>query len=344
PGVAPEVLAGALPKRIGYLPDLVRVVRSLRPDGILAAAPPSNLMAVWARRLAGPPAARVVVSQRNQTSDAGRATGPGHGRYPPALLRRAYQQADAITAVSDGAADDLAAATGIPRRRIATVHNPVVGPDLAARAAEPLDHPWFAPGAPPVVLGVGRLHPQKDFPTLIRAFARIRALRPARLLVLGAPDPARDRAGYAAGLGELAAGLGVAGDVAFPGFAPNPLAYMARSAVFVLSSRHEGLPGVLIQAMACGCPVVSTDCPSGPAEILEGGRHGPLVPVGDDAEMARCILQALDGPPARAALRARAALFSVERAVDRYLGLLLAEGRHLDLDLAGAAEAPFGAG
>jgi glycosyltransferase involved in cell wall biosynthesis len=114
----------------------------------------------------------------------------------------------------------------------------------------------------------------------------------------------------------------VADDVDLPGFVANPFAYMARASAFVLSSLYEGLPGVLIQAMACGCPVVSTDCPSGPAEILDGGRFGSLVPVGDELAMAEAIVASLDHPIASERLRARAQLFSVERAVDRYVDLM----------------------
>jgi len=173
-------------------------------------------------------------------------------------------------------------------------------------------------------LGVGRLDPQKDFPTLIRAFARVRAQRPARLIVLGAEGHER-HSKYVAELKALPARLGIADDVDLPGFRHNPFAFMSRAAVFVLSSIYEGLGNVLIEALACGTPVVSTDCPSGPAEILEGGRFGALVPVGDDAAMAAAIAATLDRPPAAATLRERARMFSVERAVDRYLDLMFEE-------------------
>jgi glycosyltransferase involved in cell wall biosynthesis len=124
----------------------------------------------------------------------------------------------------------------------------------------------------------------------------------------------------------LAASLGIADSVDLPGFVANPFAYMARAGVFVLSSAFEGLPGALIQAMACGCPVVSTDCPSGPAEILDGGRFGAMVPVGDDRAMAAAIAATLDRPTVAATLQARAEMFSVERAVDHYLDLMFDQG------------------
>jgi glycosyltransferase involved in cell wall biosynthesis len=230
---------------------------------------------------------------------------------------RTYPFADAVVAVSSELADDLSAVAGLPRGLIRTVYNPVVGPELPALAAEPAGHPWLRPGGPPVVLGAGRLVEQKDFPTLLRAFALVRRERPARLVILG-EGPAGAREGLAA----LAAGLGVAADLDLPGFVANPYAYMARAAAFALSSLHEGLPGVLIQALACGCPVVSTDCPSGPREILDGGRYGRLVPVGDHEALARAILACLDDPSGREERVARAAAFGLERAVDRYLELI----------------------
>jgi glycosyltransferase involved in cell wall biosynthesis len=227
-----------------------------------------------------------------------------------------YPWADAVIAVSDGVADHIARLTGMPRERITTIYNPVVTTELLEKARKPVDHPWLAPGQPPVVLGVGKLKIQKSFRTLIRAFARVRAARPARLVILG--EGARRRA-----LEALVDELGLREDVALPGYVANPWAWMARAAVFALSSRWEGLPGALIEAMACGCPVVSTDCPSGPAEILQGGAYGPLVPVGDAGALADAILALLEAPPDRARLRARAAMFCVDPAVDRYLAVLL---------------------
>jgi glycosyltransferase involved in cell wall biosynthesis len=311
-------------KSTRYLPALIRHFRSRRPNAVLAATTRYNLMVLWARRLAGL-AASVIVSQRDQSSDPTLSPGLLRCGHPATLIRRSYVQADAIVAVSNGVADDLATCAGIPRSRITTVYNPVVGPDLLAKAQHSLDHPWFAPGAPPVILGVGRPVPQKDFATLIRAFVRVRVQRPVRLLILGEPE--ESHAEYARKLRALPKELDVAEDVSFSGFVVNPFAYMARAAVFVLSSVHEGLPGALIQALACGCPVVSTDCPFGPAEILDGGRFGAIVPIADDRAMAAAIVAALDHPIAAERLRARAELFSVERAVDRYLELMFGESQ-----------------
>jgi glycosyltransferase involved in cell wall biosynthesis len=306
-------------RTVSYLPGLVDYLRSERPDALLSVLSYGNLGALWARRLAGVPT-RVVVSERNTLSQSCIATTSREHRWRtrhlPALIARTYPFADAITTVSDGVADDLAATTGLPRERLVTVYNPVVTDRLIERVREPLEHPWFQPGEPPVVLAAGRLRPQKDFETLLHAFARLRARRSARLVVLG-EGPER------AALEARARALGFAADFALPGFVRNPFTYMARAQVFVLSSRFEGLPGTLIQAMACGCPVVSTDCPSGPREILEGGSHGEIVPVGDPAALAAAIERTMVSPVAPEQLRARAAAFSAERVAQNYLDLLL---------------------
>ena len=297
-----------------YLPALVRYLQFARPDTLLSAMEMPNLLATWAARLAGV-SMRVVISQ--QTHFSMEVQYRGWGPLVP-TIRRAYSQADVRVAPSNGVADDLSRLAYLPRERITTIYNPVVTPNLHAKARALLDHPWFRPGAPPVVLGVGRLHRQKDFPTLLRAFARVRVQRSARLMVLGEGK-------LHAELEALARSLGIAADVALLGFVDNPFAYMARAAVFALSSAWEGLPGVLVEALAVGCPVVSTDCPSGPAEILAGGTYGRLVPVGDSPALAAALNATLDAPPPRDILQRRAQAFSIDRAVGRYLEVLFPE-------------------
>ncbi|SBW11315.1 Glycosyl transferase group 1 [uncultured Alphaproteobacteria bacterium] len=297
-----------------YLPALTDYLRERRPHAMLAANSWPNLVALWAQRLAAVET-RIVVSERVHLSErVTQLRRKWRWRHLPDLLHAWYPQAAAVIAVSQGVADDLTRAADLRPGSVEAVRNPVVTPGLLAQAAEPNPDPWFAAGAPPVVLGVGRLHPQKDFPTLLRAFAQARAVRPLRLLILG-------EGAERAALERLAADLGVADDVRLPGFVANPFSYMARAAVFALSSVYEGLPGVLIQAIACGCPAVSTDCPSGPAEILEG--LGPLVPVGDAPALAAAILRTLDAPPDRAQLRCRGLDFAADPAIERYLSIML---------------------
>jgi glycosyltransferase involved in cell wall biosynthesis len=211
-------------------------------------------------------------------------------------LRRLYQRADGVVTVSHGVAEDIAAITGLALDRIRVVRNPNITPELEQNARAPLDHPWFAEGQPPVILGVGGLRLQKDFESLIRAFAQLHRRRPCRLLILG-QGRQRER------LRRLAAELGVADSVDLHGFDPNPYRFLARAGLFVLSSRWEGWANVLAESLALGVPVVSTDCPSGPREILQDGRYGPLVPVGDVDALARAMEETLSRPLAPDVLR-----------------------------------------
>ncbi|GAB4275206.1 MAG: glycosyltransferase [Deferrisomatales bacterium] len=295
-------------------PALARYLRRERPEAVLSTSAPANLSALWARRWSGAPVpvvATVNVHLSASTGERQRAWGPWVRR----LLCRAYPKADALVAISRGVAEDLRRRTGVPACRVVTVYNPVDVDEVVRRAAEPVDHPWLRPGAPPLVVSAGKLRLQKDFPTLLRGFARLRARRPARLVILGEGEE-RGR------LERLAGELGVARDVLLPGFVENPFAWMARGAAFALSSAWEGLSNVLLEALACGCTVVSTDCPSGPAEVLAGGRYGALVPVGDAQALAEALLHALDAPADPEAQRARARRFSVGAAVEAYLEVL----------------------
>jgi glycosyltransferase involved in cell wall biosynthesis len=226
-----------------------------------------------------------------------------------------YSWADNIVPVSQGIADDLTKMSRRPLKNMSVIYNPVVTPELLAKAKEPIDHPWFALGEPPVILGIGRLHQQKDFPTLIRAFALVRQKRSARLMLLG-EGPDRDK------LEALIKKLDLTNDIALPGFVHNPYAFMSKASVFVLSSLYEGLPTVLIEAIALGTKVISTDCPSGPAEILDSGRYGSLVPVGDIQALAETILTTLNKPVDAKALKQRSQQFSYENAVNKYLELM----------------------
>jgi glycosyltransferase involved in cell wall biosynthesis len=226
-----------------------------------------------------------------------------------------YRQADAVTAVSEGVARDLAKSTGVPVTDIEVIHNPVITPEIRQLAQAPVAHPWFAPGHAPVVLGMGRLKPQKNFALLISSFARVRRQRDARLVILG-------RGPERAALEIQIEREGLKEDVEMPGFVVNPYPYLARAAAFVLSSNVEGLPGALIEAMGLGCPVVSTDCESGPREILLEGRLGELVPIEDQEAMTAAILRTLESPPNASALVARADEFSPEVVVPRYRRLL----------------------
>lgn len=296
------------------VPELARYLRTERPAAMLAAKDRAGRAAVMARALAGTPTRLVLRLGTNLSTAMAERSALERGlRYAP--IRLLYPKLDRIIAVSNGVAEDTARIARIPSSRIQVIRNPVITPDLITQAAAPCPHDWLRPGEPPVVMGAGRLQRQKDFPTLIRAFARVRARRDCRLMILG-EGAGRQK------LEALAWELGVEADVAMPGFQPNPYAYLARAGAFVLSSAWEGSPNVLTEAMALGVPVVATDCPSGPAEILAAGRYGPLVPVGDADGLAEGILRMLESPTPASVVQGAVAEYEQSRSAKRYLEAL----------------------
>lgn len=214
-----------------------------------------------------------------------------------------------------GVADDMSEFSGLSRNRIRAVPRPVVPAHLFAERPPIPEHPWFRQADTPLILSAGALCARKDFETLLRAFARVRANRPCRLMILGHGNRREN-------LLSLAAELGVAKDFSLPGFLPEPYPYMAHADLFALTSRWEGLGFVLIEALALGTPVVATDCPSGPREVLAGGRYGTLTPVGDAVALAEAISATLVDPLPRETLRQAARRYEVETSTDAYLAAM----------------------
>ncbi|KST62780.1 glycosyltransferase [Mastigocoleus testarum] len=266
---------------------LAKYLRFEKPASLLAALHYPCEIAILAKHIARV-STRIIVSERNTISVEAKRIPRLSVRLTPFAARLFYPFADNIVAVSEGVAEDLANVTHLPRERIDLIYNPVLTSETFIRAKEAVHHPWFQPGEPPVILAVGRLKPQKDYPTLLRAFALVRKMRRCRLVILGDGSEKYN-------LKNLISELGLEKDVYMEGFVDNPYAYMSKANAFVLSSLWEGLGNVLIEAMACGCPVISTDCPSGPKEILAGGKYGELTPVGDPKAMAEAILKVLSG-------------------------------------------------
>lgn len=296
------------------IPALVRYLRRERPKAMLSDKDRVNRAALFARWAARVPT-RVGVRQGTTVSVNLASRRTSDRLIQTASMRWLYPHADAVLVPSEGAAEDLARFARLPRGRIHVVPSPILTSTLHLRAREGIDHPWFAPGEPPVIVGVGELSERKDFATLVRAFALVRAQRPCRLLILG---EGRRRAQ----LESLAAALGVADDVQMPGFVVNPYPYMARAGVFALASRWEGMPVVLIEALGLGRPCVACDCPSGPAEVLDGGRVGPLVPVQDDVAFADGLLRQLDTPTPTGESLAAVAAYTDEASARAYLAAL----------------------
>lgn len=302
------------------VPRLALYLRRVRPKALLSQRIRVTVLAHRARAVAGV-ATPIHATGNTHESRSVLAYPPREQRRRLARIRKYFSRNDGMIAVSRGVAEDHAALMGWPVDAIDIAPNPVVTPEIESLAREPVEHPWFQQGEPPVVLGIGRLAEQKDFPTLIRAFARFRQHREARLVILGEGQLRGE-------LQALARGQGVEADFDMPGFTGNVYAYLARSRMFVMSSAWEGLGNVLIEALAVGTPVVSTNCPSGPSEILEDGRLGPLVPVGDDAELADAMARTWDAPPDPDALRESAhKRYSVAASAASYIRAL-----HLDRD------------
>jgi glycosyltransferase involved in cell wall biosynthesis len=261
---------------------LARYLRQERPDAMISAMNHANVVAVMARLLSRNGVRLILVEHSTPTIEAANNRSL-RSKIVYALMHWLYPQADAIVAVSNGVADSLATFARIDRKLITPIYNPFDIEAIRKRASEPIEHPWFAEGEPPVILGIGRLTAAKDFSTLIRAFALLRKSTAARLMILG---EGQDRTK----LESLIKELGLSKDeVSLPGFVGNPYTYIGHCGAFVLSSKWEGLPSALIEAIICGAPVVSTDCPSGPKEILASFDIPHLCDVGSNHQMAKMI-------------------------------------------------------
>lgn len=306
------------------LGKLVSYLRRERPRALLSTLDTLNVIAILAKWLSGVDTRLAIsltcyISLVYAPQNADIFTGSLSAKITYGALKLLYRFADRIVAISSGVADDCAKLANIARSRIEVFYLPVITPNLHARALEPVSHDWFRSGTPPVILAVGRLSKAKDYPTLIRAFSILLKNRPARLLILGEGE-------CRAELEQLVGELGLSGEISLPGFVDNQYAFMSRASVLVLSSAWEGLSNVLVEALACGTKVVSTDCFSGPREILEDGKWGKLVPVGDAAALASALEETLvdaatsGSPPAEVMDR-----FALGPVVSKYCRALLDE-------------------
>jgi len=304
---------------LSSIEPLARYLRSARPDAVISTLHYANLAAVLARALSGT-SPQLILREATTISMAFKHSNNGRDRALLGLMRRLYPRADVVVTNSRGAAGDLVSHIGVPRSMVRTIYNPAYSAELVPLTKEPVAHPWFTDEGPSIILSVGRLSMPKRYDLLIRAVHGARQERPLRLVVLGDGEERES-------LEALVHHLDAETWVSLPGFARNPYAYMARADLFVLSSDWEGLPNVLIEAMACGLRVVSTDCPHGPREILGasafgGERLGRLVAPNDVDALTRAILDELATECNRESLQRRARSFSTERAVQAYLDLV----------------------
>ena len=301
---------------IQSLPALITYLQKNRPTILITALEDASLIAIWARWLSQITTQIIVTVHNNLSLEIRNATQLKR-KLSLRLASKFYAQADTIVAVSQGVAEDLQE-LGISKEKIVPIYNPILTPELSQKLQQTIEHPWLDPGQPPVILGVGRLTKQKDFPTLIKAFHKVQQQQSVRLMILGEGEERPH-------LEALVHTLELSENVLFPGFVDNPYVYMAKAAVVVLSSAWEGFGNILVESMAAGTPVVSTNCESGPSEILAEGKYGILVTVGDVDAMATAITAILKETPDSERLKKRADYFSLENAVRKYENLFLRE-------------------
>ena len=307
------------PRLLSSIEPLVRYLSVERPQALISTLTDANIVAIWARAMVPRPP-QLIVREANTLSVASSQSRDLRDRFLPFLARTFYRRADAVVAVSKGVAEDLIKHVGVPRGLVRVIYNPTFDGEIIRLMREEVDHPWFGDGGPPVLLSVGRLTPQKRFDTLVRAISMASRKRPLRAIVLGDGEE-RDR------LQSLSRELGLSDYISFPGFVSNPYAFMAKANLYVMCSAWEGFPNTLVEAMACGLPVVSTDCPSGPREIIGScasgsGSVGTLVPIDYPSALSEAILRELVLDHDRACLQRQARRFSAERAVRSYIDLM----------------------
>jgi glycosyltransferase involved in cell wall biosynthesis len=299
---------------LNSLPGLIRYLRNSSPSVLLSTITPSNVIAAWATSFPGVTTRHVVRVARPESEAAKIQENTQKERITAILARYWYPRADHVVAISEGVADDLRQNTVISEENLSVIHNPVLTEDLQLQATESVDHPWFNAEIP-VVLGVGRLVDQKDFSTLIRGFSILRENHHAKLVIYGDGEKREE-------LENLVDDFNIINDVMLPGFTNNPYKYMANSDIFVNSAKHEGFGNVIIEAMACGCPVVATDCPGAPAELLGHGKYGRLSNIGDPESLAMEMEAMLENPINKSVLKKRADDFRLKTAMDSYTSVL----------------------
>lgn len=264
-----------------------RYLHHHQPETVISALNYINIFALLASLLMGSNKPKLIITEHG-TLGATSQDLQGRARLVPKLMQWLYPFARHVVAVSNGVADDLAQQIALPRHKITTIYNPINFERIEQLKIQPLQHPWLGQDIP-LVLGAGRLVDVKNFPLLIQAFLEVRKTRPCRLVILGEGEKRAE-------LEQLIQASDYAEDITLLGFSDNPYQWMAQADVFVLSSHSEGLPTVLIEALACGVPVISTDCPHGPREILQDGRYGTLVPVNDVQALAQAMTAVLQCP------------------------------------------------
>lgn len=295
---------------------LVSYLKESQPAVLISSQQQTNIAALMARWLINFPLP-LIIHQNNQLSTLARFDTRLLVRILPLFAKFLYPLADEIVAVSEGVAKDLAQITGLPLEQIRVIYNPIITPQVFDLAEQNPSHPWFIEPQKPIILSAGRLTRQKNYAVLIKAFAEVRKNLDCRLMIIGEGEDRLE-------LEKLITKLKIEDVVSLPGYTDNPYSYIKRASLFVISSDWEGLPFVLVEAMAFGTPVISTDCPSGPSEILANGKYGSLVSVGDSSALSASIQKTLSSPLPPAILKDRAKDFTAKTVGEQFLELLQA--------------------
>ncbi|MBC2732961.1 MAG: glycosyltransferase [Desulfobacteraceae bacterium] len=301
-------------KPLTAIPALIRYLRKERPSSVLSSLFNANIALLIAKKISGIPV-RCVVREANTISYDLRVSRSISAPITAGVIRRCYAWADVVVSLSYGAADDLTATTRFPRNKIKVIYNPIDIKMIHKKANEESTHPWLIDRDIPTILGIGRFCEQKDFSTLIRAFSIVVKYKNAKLIILGDGE-------LRSQLEALVHALNLSDKVELPGFIDNPYQYLSRSSVFVLSSRWEGLGNVLIEALACDVPIIATNCPCGPGEVLQNGKYGRLVPVGDTQALSSEILRVIDDDILRFNKTEALSRFDINNITERFIEVL----------------------
>lgn len=294
---------------IGAVLPLRKYLREKKPTVLMSTTHAANLAAIWATSLARVQT-KLVVREPTTLSNQAKEFTTSKDKLIPPLVKYSYPHADQFIAISKGVKDELTDTVGIDQSKIEVIYNPIITPDIEPKSKEPVEHPWFDE-AEPVVLSAGRLTPQKDFRTLIKAFDKLREKLNAKLVILGEGEQRQT-------LEKLIEEVGQADCIDLHGYVDNPYKYMRKADLFVLSSAWEGFGNVIVEAMACGTPVVSTDCESGPAEILADGEYGCLVPVGNHKQLSKSMVDMLNKEHDVVKIQQRAHEFTPDKVIPQY--------------------------
>ena len=314
--VDPAIRVVVVPKRqMRYaIPALRRIIRALVPAVVVGSGIPSlNLVTLIAVRTLPRSRRPKLVLREGAVPSMARYDPSSSNRIAYRILRHLYREADRIVTLTDGARSDISRKFAVPDSKISVMRTNAVLPPAIEGWIERWDGDRGRESD--LIVCVGRLSAEKDQRTLLRAVTLLPADRPWRLAIVGdGPDRAA--------LEELARSNGLSQRIVFTGQIDDPFVWMRKARVAVCSSIYEGLGNTIIEALACGTPVVSTDCPYGPREILQGGRYGILTPVGDATAMAAAIAAALESEPDRRSLMRRSLNYTVEHAVARFLEIV----------------------